>query len=282
MKLVLRITGILILIVLVGAFVFAFTKTPQSDRDWSEEFSQTSSANITVDGKIHITNVRDWTYDEGITISKDWREVTIDPTTIKRVWFVTEPFSSWTAVGHTFLSFEFSDGTVLSFSIEARREVGEKYSALRGLFNTYELAYQWGTERDFVTRRLLYLNHPVRRYPLTLDHDMAEGLFRGAVERTNALAEKPRFYNTFTENCTNALAYIVNGIAPHTLPYDLSWQLTGYADLYLMKQGFIELTDNSQDATRDAHDLTKWKTEIQAATTMQAKEFSALLNTKLE
>jgi len=90
-----------------------------------------------------------------------------------------------------------------------------------------------------------------------------------------ALAEKPRFYNTLTENCTNALAYIVNDIVPRTLPYDISWQLTGYADLYLMKQGFITLTDNSKEATLEAYDLTMWKSEIQGEATENQKEFSA-------
>ncbi|KND49203.1 MAG: putative membrane protein [Parcubacteria bacterium C7867-008] len=270
-----------LVLAVIAALLFFLSIQPRTDRNWSEEFSRTATATTLSNGHIALSNVRDWTYGNGTITSKEWRTVEVDPKAIKKVWFVTEPFSQWKAVGHTFLSFEFKDGTTLSFSIEARREAGEDYSAIRGLFKSYELSYQWGTERDFITRRMLYLDHPVRRYPLAITSTMSEALFRGSVNQTNELATRPRFYNTLTENCTNALAHIVNDLAPKTLPYNISWNLTGYADQYLMEQGFIKLVEGTQETTRNHFELTSYKDQVLKNATADPEDFSAFLDSLL-
>jgi hypothetical protein len=50
---------------------------------------------------------------------------------------------------------------------------------------------------------------------------------------TNALAAHPRLYNTFSANCTNMLAKVVNQTKAGSVPFDLSWYLPGYSDLFL-------------------------------------------------
>jgi hypothetical protein len=261
-------------------YLLSFFKTPQSDIEWGEEFAHITTIETTEQNTLKLSNVRDWTYGEGTIISKDWRTFEVDPKMITRVWFLTEPFSGWKAIGHTFLSFEFKDGTVLSFSIEARRDAAEGYAAIDGMFNEYELAYVWGTERDLLTRRLFYLDHPVRRFPLEITPEMAEALFRGFVAGTNELAEEPRFYNTLTENCTNTLAEIVNEMNPHTLPYNIAWNLPGFADLYLMDQKFISIV-NSKESTRNTYDLTSKKAEIAPIATSSPESFSRELSRML-
>ncbi len=156
-------------------------------------------------------------------------------------------------------------------------QVGQEYSAWRGAFRAYELAYQWGTERDFVTRRLLYLKHPLRLYPSTIDAATAQALFRDLAQETNALAEQPRFYNTLTLNCTNVLAFIINRHAPHTLPPDITWFLPGRSDEYLMRQGFIALDGGSIERTKTLHDLTPQRAAVAEMATAPHAEFSARL-----
>ena len=274
-----RYTVALILLLALVELLYVFTKTPQNERDWLPEQSRTATALIAAD-RITLFNVRDWTYDTSGPLTTEWTTATIDPSQITRAWFLIEPFSDWEAVGHTFLSFELVDGRVYSFSVEARREAHETYSAIRGAFNEYELSYQWGTERDFVTRRLVYLNHPLRRYPLTLSPQEAQALFRSLVAETNALADKPRFYHTLTSNCTNVLAAIVNRHYPGTLPIDASWFLTGYADRYLMDEGLIKRTGSTEE-TMGRFDLTRRRAELQAQATTSPSVFSALLRTDL-
>ncbi|HYE23510.1 MAG TPA: DUF4105 domain-containing protein [Candidatus Paceibacterota bacterium] len=269
--------AVIIVLLALIEFLYIFTKKPEADRAWLPEQSQTAYA-LDTGSLITIFNVRDWTYGTSTPRSTTWSTATINPKEIVRVWFLIEPFSDWEAVGHTFLSFELADGRVYSFSVEARRETHETYSAIKGAFREYELSYQWGTERDFITRRLLFLDHPLRLYPLDLDPAASQTLFRSLIAETNKLAEEPRFYNTLSANCTNVLAKIVNRYYPGTLPLHHAWYLTGYADQYLMEVGLIP-TKGSVEDTMAAHDITKHKAELEALATSPAQDFSAYLRT---
>ena len=53
-------------------------------------------------------------------------------------------------------TFEFSDGRFLGVSVEIRKEQGESYSPLRGLFRQYELMYVIADERDVLQLRTNY------------------------------------------------------------------------------------------------------------------------------
>lgn len=260
MKLVVRVIALILLLAAVALAGYLFAKKPKTDAAWIEAQARTAYA-TEADGIVTLHNVRDWTYTEAGPEERAWTDATVDPDTVVRTWFLLEPFADIEAIGHTFLSFELADGRFLSFSVEALREEGEEYSALKGLFREYELSYQWGTERDFVTRRLFYLDHPLRLYPLALTEEESAALMRSLIAETNDLKDTPRFYDTLTANCTNVLAKIVNRHFPGTLPYDLSWNLTGLSDGYLMREGLILSTD-SEEATREAHDLTKHKESL--------------------
>lgn len=242
----------------VGALAIAVvaSRSPRSDRAWDTEFARTAVAMPRGDGTVALRNVRDFTYGDGALLTEGWiDEIAVNPRDIVRMWFILEPFAEWKAVGHTFLSFELKDGSAYAFSIEARREKGERYSAFGGLFRNYELTYSWGTERDFITRRLLYLKHPVRMYPLAVAPERAQGLFKSLLQKTNELAIAPRFYNTLTANCTNMLAKLVNQAGPGSVPYDLSWYLPGYSDLFLMRVGLIG-DAGTPDVAQHDYDLT--------------------------
>jgi len=269
---------VLLLIVAIEA-LYLLSKVPQDNRAWLPEQSETASAII--GESIVLSNVRDWTYDATGPVSTAWMTAVIDPAMVERVWFIIEPFSDWEAVGHTFLSFELADGRVYSFSVEARREAGETYSAIRGLFSEYELSYQWGTERDFITRRLIYLDHPLRLYPLVLSPEASSALFRSLAEETNRLAQKPRFYNTLAANCTNVLAKLVNRHYPGTLPFDMSWFLTGYADTYLIEEGLIPLAGTIEE-TKAAHDMTPYRDSVMGIASSTPIQFSASIRSYIK
>ncbi len=272
--------ALLALVLIAGAAILS--REPRGDREWVDEFVRTPTAWENGIGVFYIRNVRDWTYGTGSVLSKDWiDEVEADPRKITRAWFMEEPFPSWSAVGHTYLSFEFNDGTALSFSVEARMQKGQNYSALRGLFQQYELTYSWGTERDFLARRILLLGHSVRMYPLAIEPDVARALFRALAEKTTELAGHPRFYNTLTANCTNILAEIVNGAYPESIPYDISWNFPGSSDSFLMSMGYIR-AEGSVEEERSRHDLGQYREEIAHIATSDQKMFSGEIRTLLE
>lgn len=270
-------------ILIVGGIAFVATHIPSNDRAWAPEFSKLNTIDTSADGTMLIHNVRDWTYVGTTTVSNDWRDERVDPKKITGAWFFIDFFNpSISLIAHTFLSFDFSDGSTISFSIEARREATEEYSVLGGFIREYELQYVWGTERDFIAQRVVHDANPVRMYHLAITPEQAQAVFESLVQETNTLAANPRFYESITANCTNLLAKSVNAHYPGTLPYDISWQLTGLSDAYLMREGFIPLIANSARAAERAADLTPHVDALAAITTEDPKKFSADVRTLLE
>lgn len=239
-----RISLILLALIIVVT-VFMMAQSPSQDRDWVEYLSKITSATEDPETNlITLTNVRDWQYVDETIVDRTWLDtITIDPDNIKTVWFIVVPFGGLPIVGHTYLSFEFYDGSVYSFSIEARREIGEDYHTWTGLLNQYELAYTWSTERDAISRRV-FLNQDVQRmYALDLSPSQRANLLRALTKETENLYQKPRFYNTLTSNCTSAMAEAINKNYPNSVPYSLTWNFPGHSDEFLMKENFIRVDD---------------------------------------
>ncbi len=270
---ILRLICILLIAFITGWYMLVGTKAPQANLVWDDAASRNVTTSVTED-TLTLYDVRDWTYASGTILQKEWLpEMTVNTNELVGVWFLLEPFSEWQAVGHTYLTFEFKDGNNLSFSVEARRESHEDYSALKGMFKNYELSYTWGTERDLLTRRLLYLQHPLRMYPLVLPPDAQKQLLLSLAEQTNILKEKPRFYNTLTANCTSILATEVNRTYPNSIPYHISWNLPGYSDEFLMKEGHIALQGTIEE-TISHHDLSLYRKEVALVATSSPAVFS--------
>ena len=102
------------------------------------------------------------------------------------------------AIAHTILSFNFGDDH-LAVSIEARKELGEGYSTIKGFFRQYELIYIVADERDVVRLRTNYRNDPpeqVYLYTLQGSGQNAKSLFLEYLNKINVLHESPQFYNT--------------------------------------------------------------------------------------
>lgn len=239
------ITGTFLLIVGIwfGKILF---KTPQVDLSWAHHVAKTTTTQE-IGSQILFTNVRDWTYAPKKVLEKSWKEMAVDVETITGMWFVFEPFPDFSLAGHTYLTFDFQDAPPLSFSVEARLEERESYSAVTGVLREYELAYTWGTERDFLNRRALLLGSDIYMVPLNVSATHAQALFLQLTERTNNLAKNPRFYNTLTANCTNILAKEVNEVSPHHIPYGLAWNFPGRSLEFLRAHDLIPKHENYRD-----------------------------------
>lgn len=145
-----------------------------------------------------------------------------------------------TAIAHTFLSFGFSDGQYLAVSVEIRPEIGKSYDMVQGFFKQYNLIYIWADERDLIGLRTNYKNEDVYLYRATLSSQDVQKMFMSMVKATNAICQKPEFYNTFTHSCTNTLAnhVIVAGIAK--IPFWKRKLLTGDVDARLYQDGALD------------------------------------------
>lgn len=142
------------------------------------------------------------------------------------------------AIAHTIISFDFGDNNHLAISIEARKELDEGYSTLKGFFRQYELIYFVADERDVVRLRTNYRKNPpeqVYRYRLQGRQENAKNLFLAYMRKINQLNQQPEFYNTLLDNCTTAI-WLLNRINPEHLPFSWKILLSGYLPEYLYEQ----------------------------------------------
>jgi hypothetical protein len=232
-----------ILFMLLWLFYVGFVLQPSNQRDW--EFGMERLPQLAIQGgTVHVQNLRDFRYTRSGTHSSDYVERVFQADRIERVWFVKEPFTigpftGFKGVAHTYFVFDFQDQPPLVVSVEARREKGETYDAVRGLLNQYELIYIWGTENDQTARRIVLEQNRLYMYPLTISVESARALFLQLAEASQKLETEPRFYNTLTSNCTNELAKTANKVKPGAVPPNRALLFPGYSDDVLYRHGFI-------------------------------------------
>ena len=253
-----------VLLVSFVLLLLTLMRQPSHDRDWRAEIAVMPS--VKVQAPVYsIDKVRDWTYTADAITQKTYHQGQYNLDDLVGTWLMVEPFGGSDAIAHTLILFEFRDETMLALTIEARKEKGEIYSALKGAFNTYELVYLWAEARDVLTRRARYLEHEIFVYPITLNMDERKAFFDALVDKTNTLVDTPRFYNTLFSNCTNELAKTAG------LKWNSAFITTGYAPQHLFKVGTIagKAEGLSFAATKEAAHVTDMINTISDADTTE-------------
>ena len=227
----------------------AFTR-PSNNRGWAPEHAVLAHADIRSDS-VWIHNVRNFSYATDAAFTPRYEERAYDLSKLESVWFIVTPFSrKWRGPAHTFVSFGFADSQFVSISVEARREPGEQYAVLTGLFRRFELIYVVGDERDLIGSRTAFADYDVYLYPVHAPRDKIRQLFVEMLERTNGLRTSPEFYNTVTNNCTSNVVAHVNSVAPGKVPHGLKTILPGYSDEVAYSLGLIDTSITLADARR--------------------------------
>lgn len=240
--------------VLLSALAFGAaslaSSTPNGERDWVPQ--QAVPPSVEFDGdSVHIRNVRNFSYVSESEFTPAYYDRSYDLSELESAWFVLTPFYGWwRGPGHTLVSFGFSDSTFVSVSVEARREKGEKYGPIKGMFRRYELMYVIGDERDLIGLRGRFGTYPVYLYPIRGDRTRMRQVFVEMLTRAEELRGRPEFYNTLTNNCTSNVVMHVNGVAPGRVPGGLKTILPGYSDEVAHRLGLIE-TDLGIESARE-------------------------------
>ncbi len=238
------------LLVALAGLAWLAARRPSNERAWSPDHALLPRASF--DGsRVRIVGVRNFRYGRDGSIEPGYEERTYDLDRLESVWFVLVPFSArWRAPAHSFVSFGFGDSQFVGISVEARREVDEKYGVLAGLFRRYELMYVTADERDLLLRRVFQDSNDVYVYPVRASPGKARELFIAMVRRANTLADRPEFYNTLTNSCTSNLVEHVNAIAPGRIPAGWRTLLPGYADEVALELGLIAAAGSVDEARR--------------------------------
>jgi hypothetical protein len=240
------IAGLIVIFFIAYAISCLVTK-PSNDRDWNPDQAVLPYAEID-NNLVTVHNIRNFTYASTTSFTPAYYDKTIDLTTLTAVWYVVEPFSGIPGSAHTFLSFEYGDpsstslGTsqYVSISVEIRKEKGESFHPIKGLFNKYELMYVIADERDVIKLRTNYRKDEVFLYPVQTTKEKTRALFLDMIARTNKLKDHPEFYNSIWNTCTTNIVHHVNTITPHRVPLlNLRILLPATSDELAYKLGLI-------------------------------------------
>ncbi|MES2623502.1 MAG: DUF4105 domain-containing protein [Patescibacteria group bacterium] len=215
LRFILRTLIFLFVLAVCAIFISHLVMAPSNIRDWSNDQDTLAYAQVVASSSIvTLHNIRNFTYASTTSYNKSYYDRTVDVRTIKRVWYIVEPFSGIPGSAHTFLSFEFEDETFLAVSVEIRKEKGEEFNPIKGLFDQYELMYVWADERDAVKLRTNYRKDKLYMYPIKSTPEKVQKLFMHMINRTNDLVDHPEFYNTITNTCTTNIVDAVNQVSP--------------------------------------------------------------------
>lgn len=232
--------GILLAAVLLGVVLGWFsTIRASSERDWSADQARLPRAEI--DGPlVTIHDVRDFRYRSEEDWDARWYDASFDTRELEGVDLFVVHFSSNKAVGHTMLTFRFADDRFVTFSVEVRKERGEQYGVLAGMFKQYELMYVVGDERDLVQLRTNVRRSEVYLHPVAGSREQYAAGFLAICRRMNRLREAPEFYDTLTNNCTTNIVAHWGDVLGRPLPLDARWVLAGGTDEFAYDLGVLD------------------------------------------
>jgi hypothetical protein len=240
---------IIFLIVCVFVVVSLATKA-SNDRDWNDDQKILPYADIRANS-VTIHNIRNFDYTSTTSYTENYYDKTFDLGKVKKVWYIVEPFSGIPGSAHTFLSFEFENNQFVAISVEIRKEKGEAYHPVKGLFNQYELMYVIGDEKDLIKLRSNYRQDLVYVYPINTTAERARELFLDMLYRVNDLKDRPEFYNTITNTCTTNIVKHVDKITPNRVPFfNLKILLPENSDKLAYDLGLIDTNLSFEDARK--------------------------------
>jgi hypothetical protein len=215
---------------------FWLTLRPRDDRNWQADVAQRAWAEIN-DDEVTLHNVRNCDYRTETDYTPHWETRTVRLSQLTGVDIaITYWGSPW--ISHPIVSFQFADAPPLCFSIEARKEIGESYSAIGGFYRQYELTYVLADETDVIRLRTNYRQgEDVYLYRFAMTAAQARKRFLEYLRSLNALQSHPRWYNALTTNCTTSIRE--QRAAAERLPWDWRLLANGKGDELLFARGML-------------------------------------------
>ncbi|MCH2427715.1 MAG: DUF4105 domain-containing protein [Candidatus Thalassarchaeum sp.] len=241
---------IIFLVILFGWILVRHLRLkPSNDRSWVNDNKKTAKAEFDGD-VVTIRNVRDFVWRSTRDFDEQWIDVKIRLDKVTKIWFVLEYFDPGRReMAHTIMSFETEDGTRIACSIEVRREQGERYHPIKGLFRQYELIYVWATERDVVGVRTRCRRKSVTHLfeAVVLGPGNERRMLESYLRRTNKLNDSPEWYNTITNTCTTNIVKHVNEVYPGRVPRVLAVLLPGLSPKILHRNNLVKMRGSLEE-----------------------------------
>lgn len=209
---------------------------PSNDRDWLPDVAVLPYADIE-GNKVTIHNIRNCDYRSETDFDVRHYDKTYDLDKLRTADLFMVYWGS-PHMAHTMVSFGFEGGDYVCFSIETRKEKGEGYSAVKGLFRQFELTYVVADERDVVRLRTNYRQgEEVYLFRMNGSPEQSRKALLDYLRRMNRLREKPVWYSAVTDNCTTAIR--TQRAAADRAPWDWRILVNGHGDTLLYERGRI-------------------------------------------
>jgi len=224
--------GLVAILAAVGFWFQGFK--PAEDRKWA--FDVAHGVQAQVDGDlVKFSNVRNFAWTDVSTANESWEDRSYDISKLQSVDMFT---SVWDhpSIAHLLVSFGFSDGQRVVFSLETRKESHESFNLLGGFFRQFELILLATTEEDAIKLRTNYRQEDVRRYEVDLNEELRRDLFMSYVNLAQEMQSQPKFYNTLTSNCTTE-AYRISKVIKPGMSADWRLVLSGHLAAFVDDMG---------------------------------------------
>jgi predicted transposase YbfD/YdcC len=213
-----------------------FTIKPSNEGNWQPDVAQLGWAEVNGD-EVILHNVRNNDYRTETDYTARWETRTVR---ISQVTGVDLAINYWGSpwMAHPIASFQFADAPPVCFSIETRKQVGQSYSAIGGLYRQFALIYVVADERDVIRLRTNYRHgEDVYLYRTTMNPSQARERFNEYVRSLNEIREHPRWYNAITTNCTTSIRD--QHPTAERIPWDWRLLLNGKADELMFERHTI-------------------------------------------
>ena len=214
-----------------------FSLTPRLDRDWADDVAHIVTADIS-DDQVTLHNVRNFRWTDDSSAQEHWETRSYDLSKLVSADVLTSSWSS-PAIAHLLVSFGFSDGQRVVFSVEIRKEKGEAFSSIGGFFRQFELALIAADEADIIKLRTNFRSEDAHLYPVNLPPEALRTMFLQYVDLGNRISAQPEFYNTVTANCTSVVWGLSHALKAD-VPWDRSLVFSGYLPEFLMRMGILQ------------------------------------------
>jgi len=244
----------LVLVALIGLTAWWSSIRPSDTRDWTPDVAR--NVVITIRGDdVEFRNVRAFRWNGPESAEPLWQERLYSLSDLTGIDLF---LSTWgdPRVAHMITSFSFTNGPPVALAYEIRKEKGEAYSTLAGLFKRYELALIGADEADMIKVRTNRRGETVSRYRIDVKPENAAKLLREFARDSQELNAAPRWYHTIATNCATSVFWMLRRISPQDFPLDRRVLISGLLPDYLYAIGFLDRTQPLEELKRRA-DITE-------------------------
>lgn len=223
---------------LIG-FFFGWWSTilPSETRDWATDVSRPATATLAGDTLV-VQNVRDFDWRSETDFTPRWETRRYDIDKLASLDLIADYWMG-EPIAHIMMSFGFTDGRYLLWSIELRRTHAQSFSVVAGFFRAAELIYLAADERDALRLRAKVRDEDLRIYRVRASPEKIRAMLMAYVDEANALAAQPAWYNTIISNCTTMIFKMAK-LTGSQIPLDWRVLASGYFPDYAYAQGLLD------------------------------------------